>query len=367
MNTNKRADFINFNRGVPALEALPAGEISDMCRSILKEDGKTILQYYGSKGYRPLRELLADQYVKNVDKAQVLVANGSLQILDFLANVLVEEGDWVLVENPTYDRAITIFSRAKARVAGVPLEEDGINLNSFQALIAKRRPKLFYTIPDFQNPTGITTSAKKRREILRLAETSDLTVIEDAPYRYLRYYGKDKPSLWELDPNRVIHMSSFSKLLSPGLRVGWMAANATIIEKVSRYAEDTYITPNMLSQGIIYKAMATGWLKKNIQYLKGLYKPRMGATFESLNEYMPEADWIKPRGGFFVGIWLPQGVNMKMVFEKSKERGLILSRSDGFFADRQPGRFIRIPFCALKREKIEEGIERLTRACFESK
>ncbi len=363
-----RRRIINFNRGVPASEALPAEKIADLTHSILKEDGNTILQYHSSMGYEPLREMIANQYKVKIDKSHIIMGNGSLQLLDFLSKVILKPGDTVLVENPTYDRTINIFTRAGAKVLGVKYENDGINVDSLIALTKKENPKLFYTIPDFQNPTGVTTSTEKREKILEITQKHDIKVIEDTPYRNLRYYGEDNPSLWEINPEVVLLLSSFSKILSPGLRIGWLIADPEVITKISRYAEDTYITPNMLSQGIAYKAMTNGWLESHIENLKSLYRPRLDATLESLDNYLSEyADWIKPQGGYFVGIWLAEDLDAEQVYKKTKEVGLSLSEATGFFPGDGDVRFIRLPFCALETEEIEEGIKRLARVCFESK
>lgn len=361
-------DLISFNRGIPASEALPSEKVADFSRLILKEDGTTVLQYHGSMGYEPLRKKLANQYKGKIDKDLIFVGNGSIQILDFLSKVMLKQGDTVLVESPTYDRTITIFSRAGARVLGVELEDDGINVDSFAALVKENKPKLFYIIPDFQNPTGVTASMEKREKILEIAQNYNVKVVEDTPYRYLRYYGDDNPSLWEIDSGIVLQLSSFTKILSPGLRIGWLVADTEVIEKISRYAEDTYITPNMLSQGIAYKAMVGGWLESHIENLKSLYKSRLDAILESLDNYMLEfAEWIKPRGGYFVGVWLTENIDPEQVYKKSKEVGLALSSSSGFFPEGSEARFIRLPFCALEPAEIEEGIKRLAKICLESK
>lgn len=357
----EKSKVVNFNRGVPASETLPTQKITESCVAILKEDGKTILQYYSAQGYSPLRELLAEQVGHHISKDQILLGNGSLQILNIITNVLLKPGDTVLVESPTYDRAITAFSRRGAEVIGVPLEQNGPDLTSFQKIVQETNPKLFYTIPDFHNPTGITTTEGKRRKIVAIAEENDLNVVENTLYRALRYYGKDKPSFFDLNQEIVLHISSFSKILSPGLRVGWVAANSSVMNELATYAEDTYITSNLLSQGIVYKLMIESWLGENIEHLKTLYKPRLKATLRSIEEYLPDVDYSKPNGGFFVGIWFPRGVDIKEVSRKAKASGVILSESSGFFPDHQPNGFLRIPFCAVTKEEIEEGIKKLSK------
>lgn len=356
---NRTSKIIKFTRGVPAPETLPVEKITESCAAILQEDGSTILQYYSAQGYSPLRESLAKKVGNNATKEQILVGNGSLQILNIIIHTMVSPGDIVLVESPTYDRAITAFSRRGAQVIGVPLEEDGINISAFEKIVREENPRLFYLIPDFQNPTGITTSLEKRKKILTIADKYDLKIVENTLYNPLRYYGKEQPTLWDLDSESVLHLSSFSKILSPGLRVGWVATAPEPMEKISQYAEDTYITSNMLSQGIVYKLLQEGWIKENTQHLKELYKPRLEATVNSLREYIPKAKWFKPEGGFFVGVWLPESTNMERVYEESEESGLILSPNRNFFPDHRQKHFLRIPFCALTKEEIREGIKRL--------
>lgn len=357
---------ISFNRGVPAPETLPSEKVAESCRSILREDGKTILQYYSAQGYAPLREHLSEQVGPATTKDQILVGNGSLQLLNILANVVLEPGDTVLVESPTYDRAITVFSRLGAQIRGIPLQNDGIALDAFKELVQEEQPKLFYIIPDFQNPTGITTSEEKRRKIVQIAEDHNFQVVENTLYRRLRYSGEDTPTFWELNPNVVFRLSSFSKILSPGLRVGWLVARPSLMDTLSQYAEDTYITSNMLSQGIIYKILEQGWLETHVNSLKDLYHSRLKATLQALEEFLPQADWVKPKGGFFVGIWMPN-VDVRKIYDESHDAGLALSESSSFFPDRKPRGFLRIPFCALEEKKIEQGIKRLANLYHELK
>lgn len=355
MNASKT---INLNRGVPAPETLPSEKIAESCASILREDGEVILQYYSAQGYAPLRESLSGQVGNVTTKDQIMVGNGSLQLLNILANVLLEPGDTVLVERPTYDRAITVFSRLGAQVLGIPLEDDGIALDAFKELVQEKNPKLAYIIPDFQNPTGITTSEEKRRKIVDLAKDHNFQLVENTLYHRLRYTGEDKPTLWELNSDVVLRLSSFSKILSPGLRVGWLAARPPLMNKLSQYAEDTYITSNMLSQGIVYKIIEQSWFETHVNHLKELYHSRLKATLQALEEYLPQVNWVKPKGGFFVGIWMPN-VDVNKIYAESNKVGLVLSESSSFFPDRRPRGFLRLPFCALKEKEIELAIKRL--------
>ncbi|MBM4465921.1 MAG: PLP-dependent aminotransferase family protein [Chloroflexi bacterium] len=350
---------ISFERGIPCAEAFPVSQIQQCAAAILAADAATVLQYGKSMGYMPLRETIANWH--GASPEEVLVGNGSLQIQEFLSLLLLRPGDTVFVEQPTYDRAITIFRRHGANVVGIPLEPDGLDIEFLIAQLRKVRPKFLYLIPDFQNPSGVTTSLSKREEIVRLAEEHDFWIIEDGPYRALRYRGSDVPLMRTLNPDRVLHLSSFAKVLSPGVRIGYLIASERIVEAVARIATDTYVTPGLLAQGIAYEFCRRGWLEPNVERLKGIYWPRLKATVSALRESLPAADWVEPEGGFFVGITLPPPMNVADLQVRAAEVGLSLSDGRGFFPQGGGERFLRLAFTALSEPEICEGISRLAR------
>lgn len=315
-----------------------------------------MLQYYPAAGFRPLRGWLADRY--DVALEGVLVSNGSLQILEFLSRLLTEPGDAVFVERPSYDRAITLFRRAGVRVMGVPLGPDGFESQTLERLLREEKPNFFYIIPDFQNPSGITTSLAKREKLVELAERDDFWIVEDSPYRELRYWGKEVPAIFSLGSQKVLHLSSFSKVLTPGMRVGYIIGPEQVVSKLAKIAEDTYVTANMLSQGMVYEYCQRGWLGPNIERLKSLYRPRLEALVSALEAYLSQAQWTNPEGGFFIGVYLPPEVDTSLLRAKAEE-GVKLSDGRGFFPDGDEGAFLRLPFCALSAEQIREGVSLL--------
>lgn len=350
---------ISFNRGIPCVEAFPTSQIQQCVAAILAADGATVLQYGKSTGYLPLRETIAEWYGSCPE--EVLVSNGSLQIQEFLAALLLRPGDTVFVEEPTYDRAITTFRRHGANLVGIPLEHDGLDIEYLAAQLRKVAPKFLYLIPDFQNPTGLTTSLSKREEIARLAEEHDFWIIEDGPYRALRYQGSDVPPMRTMNPDRVLHLSSFTKILSPGVRVGYLVAPERIVEAVAKIATDTYVTPGLLAQGTAYEFCHRGWLEPNVERLKRIYGPRLKATVAALREYLPGADWVEPEGGFFLGITLPSPMNVTNLQERAEKTRLSLSDGRGFFPQGGGERFLRLAFPALSEPEIREGVSRLAR------
>ncbi len=350
---------ISFNRGVPCVEAFPISEIQECAAAILAADAVTVLQYGKSAGYMPLRETIAERY--GASSEEVLVSNGSLQIQEFLSTFVLRPGDTVFVEEPTYDRAITIFRRHEANLIGIPLEPDGLDIEFLAARLRKVTPKFLYLIPDFQNPTGVTTSLSKREEIVRLAEQYGFWILEDDPYRPLRYQGSDLPLMRTMNPDRVLHLSSFTKVLSPGLRVGYIVAPKRIVEALAKIATDTYVTPGLLAQDIAYEFCRRGWLEPNVERLKGIYRPKLKATAAALREYLPVADWVEPEGGFFIGITLPPAMNAANLRERAEKVGLSLSDGRGFFPQGGGERFLRLAFTGLSESEIREGISRLAR------
>jgi 2-aminoadipate transaminase len=357
MSKDGEIQTINFTRGVPPLEAFPTRQLQECATAVLEREGPVVLQYHPAAGFTPLREWLAQRH--GAAPEAMLVSNGSLQIQEFLARLLTSPGDVVLVEKPSYDRAITIFRRAGARVVGVPLEPDGFERKTFERLLEKEKPKFFYIIPDFQNPTGVTTSLAKRKILVELAERYDFWVLEDNPYRDLRYFGKELPTIFSLDSHKVLYLSSFSKVLSPGMRVGYLIGPEQLVQQLAKIAEDTYVTPNMLSQGIVYEYCQRGWLEPNIDRLKEIYRPRLETLASTLKAYLPQAQLTKPEGGFFVGVYLPPKVDTSLLRTKAREMGVVLSDGKDFFPDLDGGSFLRLPFCALSAEEIQEGISRL--------
>ncbi|HUK91525.1 MAG TPA: PLP-dependent aminotransferase family protein [Blastocatellia bacterium] len=356
---------INFTRGVPAIESFPVNELAEAARSVLQESAAAILQYGPALGLASWREWIGQW--QGVAPNQVLTGNGSLELAEFLCGYLLSPGDVVFVESPSYDRAITLFRRHKANLTGIPLEPDGPNIEALEAALKVQSPRFFYTIPDFQNPAGVTCSAAKRRRIVELAKRYDFLVVEDAPYRLLRYRGDEEPTLFSLAPERVLQLSSFTKLIAPGLRAGFMLGNAELLAKIAKVAEDTYISPGYLAQGIAYEWCRRGLLPPQIERLKTLYTPRLTACLEAIDRYMPESQATRPDGGFFVSLMLPEGLSNRDVRAAAAKRNLNLSDGMGFFSNGGGERFLRLPFCALTPSQIADGVRRLEDAVSEAR
>ena len=357
---NQEIKPILFTRGNPAEEALPLAEIIECANAAFQREGKVLFQYGHYSGYKPLREWIAQRYGVKIE--QVLLGNGSMEFFTFAGSLMVGRGDTVYVENPSYDRAITAMKRIGAQVVGIPLERDGVSIDSLGMHLKRSVPKVFYLIADFQNPSGVTTCLEKREEIVRLAQEHGFYVIEDAPYRSLRYRGRAVPTLRELMPDRVVYISSFSKTLSPGMRIGYMVLPPDLAPRFHQWSEDTYIHPVLPTEGIVNEYCRRGLLEPNIEKLKELYRPRLDAILQALRRHVKGATWIEPEGGFFVSATLPENFDGHEVWRNARNYGLVLTDGRGFFPDGKGENFIRLPFCALTPEEIDEGVRRLAKA-----
>src|SRR5688572_27655547 len=350
-------ETINFTRGVPANESFPTTDLIDAATAVFKAHGTAMLQYGPSRGFEPLRQWLAEW--QGVAPDRIITSNGSLQLIEFLCLQMLKPGDLVFTESPSYDRTINLLRRHGAKVVGIPLEADGPNIEALERALQKAVPRFFYVIPDFQNPAGATCSGEKRRHLAALASRYGFLLVEDAPYRLLRYRGTEEPTLYSLAPDRTLHMSSFTKLIAPGVRTGFMIGDPAIIGSLAKVAEDTYISPGYVAQAITYEWCRRGLLPAQLDRLRELYAPRLEACLAALDTHMPDAEPTRPDGGFFVSLTLPEGVSTTDVRARAAERGLNLADGLAFFPEGGGERFLRLPFCALTPADIEEGIRRL--------
>ena len=358
-------DPINFTRGVPANESFPLEELRDAATAVIKDHGPAILQYGPAAGFAPLREWIAEW--QSVTANQVLTGNGSLELVEFLCRQMLKPGDTVFTESPTYDRSILAFRRHGAEVTGIPLEADGPQIDAFESALRKRVPKFFYIIADFQNPAGATCSKAKREKIAELARRYEFLILEDAPYRLLRYRGKEEPTLYSLAPDRTLHMSSFTKLIAPGVRLGFMLGDAARIAAIAKVAEDTYISPGYFAHGVTWEWCRRGLLPPQIERLKALYAPRLQACVDAVRRFMPQTKATQPEGGFFISLTLPEGISTTDVRAAAAKRNLNLADGLAFFPNGGGERFLRLPFCALTPTQIEEGVRRLAEAVAEAR
>jgi len=353
-----RRTILDLTRGVPPVEAFPLDELACCAEAALRRDSNALLQYGRSPGYAPLRAWLAEQY--GVRPAQVFTGNSSLEIFWFVIQTHLQPGARVFVESPSYDRALTLLRRAGAQIVGIPMEDDGLNLQVLEDELERGTPALLYVIADFQNPTGITTGLDKRKRLAALAEEYGFWIVEDAPYRHLRYVGQEVPTIWSLAPSRVLHVSSFSKVLAPGLRLGYLVGPTQPVAALAAWAVDTYIGPVFPTQGLVYEYCLRGLLEPNIGRLRTVYHPRLLAALSGLDKHLAGATWATPEGGFFVGVTLPDGSDVAALRVRAERAGLRLSSGQDFFPTAAEGmRFLRIPFCSLTPEEIEEALSRL--------
>ncbi len=348
---------IAFVRGIPPVESFPKEKLVECARIAIMDHGDSILQYAGSAGYDPLRQWIAEKHQAALE--QVILGQGSLQLLDFFIHACLKPGDLVFVEQPTYDRTLTLFRRAGMRLTGFNLSKGVIDLGEVERSLREGSvPKVFYVIADFQNPSGALMPLEHRQKLLELAKQYGFLIIEDGPYRHLRYAGEAIPTFLEMDNRNVLHMSSFSKMIGPGLRVGYMVGPSEVISPIRQYAEDSCINSSHLNQALVFEFIRNGWLESQIGSLVALYRNRLEAMLDSLQIYVGDkGEWLEPQGGFFAGLMLKEDINIPDE-QSCRAAGLALSNSQGFFLNGGE-RFLRLPFCALTPEEIRTGIQRL--------
>ncbi|MBV9804244.1 MAG: PLP-dependent aminotransferase family protein [Solirubrobacterales bacterium] len=355
------AKSISFARGAPSLDIVDVEGLRAAADSAFTADPGGMTAYGTAIGYPPLREWIAERH--QVAPEQVVVTNGSMQADAFLFDALVQDGDSVIVERPTYDRTLLSLRQRGADVRMVELEPDGIDVAAMERVLsAGARPKLAHIIPNFQNPAGYTLSAEKREVLLELAGNHGFTVFEDDPYVALRFEGAPLPTMLSMDQSEsVVYASSFSKTVCPGIRVGYLVGPAEVIARVVKIATHTYISPNMVSQAIVHQFCLSGALERSIENVRNALRERAETLCEALSSELPEARFVKPSGGYFLWIDLPRGTDVGALFEAAAERGVLFVKgSDFVLAGAESS--LRIAYSGVTPAEIEEGVKRLAEA-----
>jgi 2-aminoadipate transaminase len=349
--------LISFARGVPAPECLPVGELADCARAAIDAGGASVLSYGPGGGYPPLRQWLADRH--GVDPARVVITSGSLQGFVFLCEHLVRPGARVLVEAPTYDRPLKILKRLGAEVVGLPMDDDGLQLEALeQALADGEKPAFLYTIATFQNPSGRTLSTERRRRVAELAREHELLVLEDDPYGLVRYEGEAPPTIFELEGgDRVAYASSFSKTVAPGVRVGYFVLPPELAAQIEALAVSTYISPPFMTQATVHEFLRRGNFEPNLERVQGLLRARRDAMLEALERQMPDgATWSRPEGGYFIWLDLPETAPD---LARAEAAGVTFVKGTDFFADGSGAQSLRLAFSFVSPDEIADGVERL--------
>lgn len=361
---NPASSAIYFTRGVPPSEAIPSEELGVIVRSLADRPLPQLFQYAPSDGYLGDNALRAAIGAANrVSPDEVFIGNGSLQVLDLLAAILIKpDRNTVLVEEPSYDRSIRIFARHGARVVGVPLQDDGVDIDVLAQQMKHARAAALYLIPDFQNPTGITTSLAKRQQILDLAAEFDVVVIEDTPYRELRFEGVAQPLLKDI-PGRagVVTIGSLSKTLSPGLRIGYAIGSGALMRKLAELATDIYLSPAPICQSIAAECFRTGLVERNIARVRDLILPRWAAAISSASKMFGCDCMCLPEGGYFLGILVKSHLSERAFIASALAAGVILTPGSAFFppegGPRSGTLFVRLPYHALDPDDFRSGLE----------
>ena len=355
------ADSISFARGAPSLDIVDVEGLSEAARRAFENDPAGTTAYGTSVGYVPLREWIAGKHGVEVD--QVLVTNGSMQADAFLFELLVQAGDSVVVESPTYDRTLLNLRNRGADVRMVDLETDGIDVDALRGLLEEGvAPKLAHIIPNFQNPAGYTLSAQKRSALLDLAAQHDFVIFEDDPYIDIRFEGDPLPTMLSQDSaGKVVYASSFSKTVCPGIRVGYLVGPAAIIKQVQGLATNTYISPNMVAQSIVNEFCRSGRIDSAVATVKAALRERRDAVVEALREHLPEARFEAPQGGYFMWVELPEEVSVAELEAAAKERGVIFVKGTDFLLEGGENT-LRLAYSGVTVEQIGEGISRLGEA-----
>ena len=370
LKLTRKPGIISFAGGLPAPDLFPIADIKEMCRIVMEKEGRIALQYGPTEGDNRLREELAkmmNQDGVNIASDHILIVTSSQQGLDLVGKIFIDPGDVIMTSRPTYVGAIQAFNSYGAKMLGIEQDEEGTLTVPLEAEITKlaakgAKPKFIYEIPDFQNPSGITMSLKRRKELIRIAEKYDLIIVEDSPYRQLRFEGKSEPSLIGMNSERVISLYTFSKILLPGFRLGWMAGPNELIQKAVTAKQSVDLCSPPFNQSILYEYLSRGLLKKQIAIISKAYKEKRDFMLDMMARHMPKLPglkWTHPQGGLFLWVTLPESMDAGEMFSAAIEKQVAYVVGTAFYPDGGGKNSFRMNFSYSSMAEIEEGVKRL--------
>jgi 2-aminoadipate transaminase len=367
LKVTEKPGIISFAGGLPSVRTFPVAEFEAACAKVLKEDPAGALQYAASEGYAPLREMVASQLPWNVDPAQVLITTGSQQGLDLVAKVLIDAGSKVLVESPTYLGAVMAFTPMEPNVVSVASDDDGVDMADLKAKSDGAR--FLYVLPNFQNPTGRTMSEASRIALCNEAARTGLPLMEDNPYGDLWFDQAPPAPLTARNPDGGIYLGSFSKVLAPGLRMGFLVAPKAVYPKLLQAKQAADLHSPGFNQRVIYEVMQNGFLDRHVPTIRSLYKSQRDAMLQALEKHFPatanpddQLQWNTPAGGMFLWARLPQGMNAVDLLPHAVEQGVAFVPGAPFYAGQGDARTMRLSFVTPSVEDIHRGVAALAAA-----
>jgi 2-aminoadipate transaminase len=373
LKLTEQPDIISFAGGLPAPDVFPVEEFRAACNYVLDHFGPQALQYSTTEGYRPLREMIARhtaRYAVEVTADNILITSGSQQALDFIGRLFLNRGDYIVVESPTYLGALQAWNAYGAQYIPVRADEDGMIVDELEAAL-RIGPKFIYILPNFQNPSGYTLSLERRQKLVELADKYGVPIVEDDPYGQLRYEGEHIPSVVALDsefrgPNgghysgNVIYLSTFSKLLAPGLRLAWVIAPPEVIRKLVMTKQAADLHTSSFNQYVAYEVAKGGFLDEHVKVIRAVYKERRDVMFEMMEEMFPAGvSWSKPQGGMFLWGTLPEGMDAADVLKRAIEKKVAFVPGAAFHPRGGGENTMRINFSYSSPAEIREGVTRL--------
>lgn len=366
----QKPGMISFAGGLPAPETFPVNDLKKIALEVLEKDGAFALQYSTTEGDPLLRQMLVERHNRqglNIGIENVIITSGSQQALDLIARIFIDPGDHVLCGLPSYLGGINAFISYGAKMKGIPLDDHGMRPEEIEKTVITskelgRKIKFIYIIPDFQNPAGITVPESRRQKIIEIAEKYDLLIVEDSPYREIRFEGKSQQMMCGLDnTGRVITLSTFSKIFAPGFRVGWVIGQPVILDKIVLAKQTADLCTSAFVQRILARYIEKGLLELNLPKTIALYRDRRDFMLQCLTRYMPdEVSWTKPEGGLFLFVTLPSKLNAAAVLKKAIDHNVAFVEGSSFFCNDQGQNTMRINFSYSDRKDIESGVERLS-------
>ncbi|MGZ3159925.1 MAG: aminotransferase-like domain-containing protein [Burkholderiaceae bacterium] len=361
LKVTMRPEIISFAGGLPSPETFPVDHMRAAFESVLSRQGKVALQYGPTDGYAPLREWVADSLSINgarIVPEQVLMVSGSQQGLDLLGKVLIDQGSKVLVETPSYLGALQAFSLYEPEFVSVPTDDHGLIPQAIDTI--GQGARLLYALPNFQNPTGRTMTVERREQLVETCARMGIPLIEDDPYGALCYRGEPLPKMLTMNPGGVIYMGSFSKVLTPGIRLGYVVAPVPLIRKLEQAKQAADLHTAQLTQMVVYEVIKDGFLKSHIPTIRKLYSDQCQAMLAALTEFFPAtATWTKPEGGMFIWITLPKHIDSMKLLDEAIAQNVAFVPGAPFFANAPEHNTLRLSFVTVPPEKIREGVAKL--------